>query len=179
MRPGKARHRPEGLLNRLMDMRPTIPCKYQRGATLLEALISMLIFSLGIIALMGLQAVSIGNTLNAKFRADAAFLADQLIGRMWADNPDPANLSTYAHHPGGTNCNFSGGAATNPYVGAGTPVPPAGTWLLQVQKLLPGATPARQQIVVGGDNTVTVTLCWQAARETAPHSFTAMAQINR
>ena len=53
----------------------------------------ILIFSIGVIALMGLQAASIKNVADSKYRADASFLANQLIGQMWTDIP---NLNQYA-----------------------------------------------------------------------------------
>lgn len=63
----------------------------QQGAVLLEALISVLILSLGILALVGLQARMIQTTTNTKMRADAAYFAQQETGRLWAD---PANAGT-------------------------------------------------------------------------------------
>ena len=147
----------------------------QRGALLIEALIAILLFSMGILGLMGLQAAALKNTADAKYRADAAFLAGQVLGQMWAGNP--ATLASYAHNPttGAGNCNFSGGASANANVVAwlGTSTTP-GT----VAGTLPGATAAMQQITIGANNVVTVTVCWQAPRETAPHQHVAVAQIN-
>jgi type IV pilus assembly protein PilV len=48
---------------------------------------------MGIIALVGLQTAMIKNTSDAKYRADAAFIAQQQLGAMWAD---PTNLASYA-----------------------------------------------------------------------------------
>ena len=45
----------------------------QQGVVLLESLIAILIFSMGILALVGLQAAMISNTSNAKYRADASY----------------------------------------------------------------------------------------------------------
>jgi type IV pilus assembly protein PilV len=64
----------------------------QSGSVLLEALISILIFSFGIIALMGMQAVSMKNTTQAKARIDASFIAGERLGLMWVDQ---ANLASY------------------------------------------------------------------------------------
>jgi type IV pilus assembly protein PilV len=64
----------------------------QQGAVLLEALIAILIFSMGILALVGLQAAMIQNTTDSKFRADASYIAQKRIGIIWAD---PANAATY------------------------------------------------------------------------------------
>ena len=65
----------------------------QKGIVILEALVALLIFSFGILALVGLQAAMIKNTSDNKYRADASFLAQERIGRMWSD---PNNLGTYA-----------------------------------------------------------------------------------
>jgi type IV pilus assembly protein PilV len=143
----------------------------QSGVALIEALVGILIFSIGIIGLMGLQAASIKNSADAKYRADAAFRANQIIGQMWADNP--ANLSTYAHRPSGTACAPTGTNSTNANVTA---------WLSSMSdpsSFLPGATSAKQQIIVDTtNNRVTVTVCWQGPQETTPHNYVAIAQIN-
>ena len=68
----------------------------QSGVMLLEALIGILIFSIGILAVVGLQSLSVKNQADAKYRADASYLANQIIGQMWADR---ANLALYAHNP--------------------------------------------------------------------------------
>ena len=59
-----------------------------RGFVLLEGLISVLIFSLGVLALVGMQAMAMKNSAEAKYRADASFLVNKLLGQMWADNPN-------------------------------------------------------------------------------------------
>lgn len=64
----------------------------QKGMVLLEALIAILLFSMGILALVGLQANMLQNTTASKFRADASYIAQQQIGTMWAN---PANAATY------------------------------------------------------------------------------------
>lgn len=65
----------------------------QKGVVILEALIAMLIFSMGILALVGLQAAMVKNTSDNKYRADASFLAQERIGRMWSN---PNNLGTFS-----------------------------------------------------------------------------------
>lgn len=64
----------------------------QRGVVIIETLISILIFSMAVLAIVGLQAVMVKNTTDAKFRADASYIAQQRIGAMWADS---GNLATY------------------------------------------------------------------------------------
>jgi type IV pilus assembly protein PilV len=64
----------------------------QSGLILIEALVAILIFTIGVIALMGVQAVAIRNTADSKVRMDAEFFADQLLAEMVVD----------ARAPGGT-----------------------------------------------------------------------------
>lgn len=67
--------------------RPAAPARpRQRGAFLLEALVSVLIVALGILGLVGLFARSVQNVDETKFRAEAAHLAASLIGQMWVSN---------------------------------------------------------------------------------------------
>lgn len=148
----------------------------QEGAMLLEALIAILIFSMGILALIGLQGVAIKQTSDAKYRADAAFLASQIISQMWADNP--ANIPTYAHYATITNantCTFGGSASGNGNVTAW--IGSAGTNGTVVGNL-PGATSARQHISIAAGNLVTVQVCWQQPGTTDWSRHVVTAQIN-
>lgn len=146
----------------------------QRGSMLLEGLIAIMLFSMGILALAGLQANAVKNTVDAKYRTEAAFLANQIIGQMWVE--DPANLASFAHNPttnAGT-CSFGGGVSGNAKVTA---------WLGDALTLgtvagnLPGATAAKQQIKVDAGNQITVTICWQSPREATAHNYVAVAQV--
>jgi type IV pilus assembly protein PilV len=64
----------------------------QQGVVLLEALIAILLFSMGVLALVGLQGAMIKNTSDANYRVAASFIAQQRIGQIWAD---PGNAITY------------------------------------------------------------------------------------
>lgn len=65
--------------------------KSQQGVVLLEALIAVLIFSMGILALVGLQAAMVKNTSEAKYRAEASFIAQQKLGDIWVGGTDLAD----------------------------------------------------------------------------------------
>ncbi len=67
------------------------PRKLQSGMLLIEAMVAILIFSIGVIALMGVQAAAIRSTSDAKVRMDAEFFADQLISEMTVDGRDATN----------------------------------------------------------------------------------------
>lgn len=140
----------------------------QEGMMLIEALIGLLIFTMGILAVIGMQARSIGETMDARYRVDAAFLANQILSQMWADR---SNLASYACSP----CQkASGGNAVTQ------------AWVSQIQSTssqsayLPGVTDSANQpaIVINSSNQVTVTLLWKSPQGGGSHSYTTMAQIN-
>lgn len=69
--------------------------RQQSGVMLLEALIGVLLFSVGLIAMMGLQANALATVNETKFRGEAAFIAEQFISDMrndaaYANTVDPA-----------------------------------------------------------------------------------------
>ena len=66
--------------------------QHQSGAYLLEALIGILIFSLGVLGIVGLQAASLRSTSDDAIRAEAVLAANQYIGQMWTDNVDDPNI---------------------------------------------------------------------------------------
>jgi type IV pilus assembly protein PilV len=63
----------------------------QRGGLLLEALIGILIFTLGVLGLVALQARAMTYSSDAQYRGEAAYLANAYVAKMWAD--DRANLN--------------------------------------------------------------------------------------
>ncbi len=139
----------------------------QTGVMLLEALVAILVFALGVLALVGLQTLSIKQSSEAKYRADAVLLANELIGQMWVSDRSFATL----------NGQFRpGGAAYDAWVARITD-----------NSLLPGvaANPPTVDVQqVGGavppSNRVTVTVSWKAPNEPAAdpvHSVMVMAEM--
>lgn len=145
----------------------------QSGSMLVEALVALALFSVGVLGVIRMQGAAIGLSGDAKLRSDAALLAEQIVATMWADQR--ASLSTYAHQPSGVLCNFSGTSSSNSNVSA---------WVGDTTKLgtvlgsLPGTSIATQQIIVSADNKVTVTLCWQSPKDGAMRNYVMYAQIN-
>jgi type IV pilus assembly protein PilV len=148
---------------------------------LLEALISIAIFSIGVLGLIGLQAAAIKNADDARQRAVAAFYGNQLISRMWADDHDPANLAEL--------CAPAPRDDVRPPFRR--PLCRRGIGQCERHQLachalrteLNGLTSAAiasslQQITVDpATNIVTVTLCWKNPEEAVYHSYTTAAQI--
>lgn len=66
----------------------------QGGFVLLEALISILIFSIGVLSLVGLQSMATRTSTDAQFRSIAGYLVDQKMGEIWV--ADRASISSLA-----------------------------------------------------------------------------------
>lgn len=64
----------------------------QRGSFILEALISIVIFAVGMISLMGMSAQAINQIGQTKFRNDASYLAEELIGELWVSADEPKDF---------------------------------------------------------------------------------------
>ena len=71
------------------------------GFAMLEALVALLICAMGVLGVVGLQGAMTRAQTSATFRAEAAFLAQQLLGEMWTDR---ANLASYATASCGAAC---------------------------------------------------------------------------
>lgn len=134
-----------------------------RGFVLLDALVAVLIFSFGILGIVALQANATKLGGDAKYRSDAALLADRVIADMWGS--DPATLVNFK----------TDGTA---YV----------AWrdnLVSCAKAkvltncLPGITDKANQptITLDANNLVTVTIKWQGPQDTSPHQYVSVSQI--
>lgn len=139
---------------------------------LLEALIGILIFSLGVLALVAMQSVSVSNVSNAKYRVEAAFYADEIIAKIWLDsnlgglNLPLSNVNSYAV-PGGTNLQMFAWVTKieSPQGLPGASAYPPTIGILDI----PGPTPTKQ---------VTVTVRWKAPDALTPSNHIAIAYIS-
>jgi type IV pilus assembly protein PilV len=55
----------------------------QHGVVLVEAMVAILLFSVGVLAIAGLQASMLQNTADTKYRTEASYIAQQVVGQMW------------------------------------------------------------------------------------------------
>lgn len=128
--------------------------KPQEGVMLIEALLGILIFSIGILALLGMQALAIKTTTDARYRSEAAFLINQITSQMWVDT---ANLALY------TTAGYA----------------PRDTWATNVAATLPGVTGALvPTITAAAGNQYTVTVQWQQPGESQTRSMQMIYRIN-
>lgn len=163
--------------------------KSQQGVMLIEALIAILIFSLGILGMVAMGSLAISAQSDAQYRTEAANYASEIAAEMAVSltkGAYGAQLLTFSHqNANGGYCSFAGAPSANPLVTdwvnriAGVTDPKRG---------LPGATLSSQQISVNqipgiGFNQVTITVCWQppsaAAIAFAPmHQYQLVTYIN-
>jgi type IV pilus assembly protein PilV len=148
--------------------------RQQRGFSLIEVLVALLVFSFGVLALVGLQTTALRMAADARDRTTATFLADQLVGLMLISNR--AAVGTFRHRTtdGATPCSPGGGNTANAA---------ALQWLGMVNNALPGAESAVQQIIVADAGAaptnvtqVTVTVCW---RRPGAADFSRVTLVNR
>jgi type IV pilus assembly protein PilV len=142
----------------------------QSGSVILEALIAILIFSLGILSLVGMQATAINTVSDSQYRGSASFLADQMVGTIWAARlgTTTANASdAYVSTPDpGFKCNPCGAANGNAYTQA---------WYVSgVQANLPQGTAVISMV----NNTVIITVGWQSPKDKNPHQHVVSSYVN-
>jgi type IV pilus assembly protein PilV len=91
----------------------------QQGFALLEALVAILIFSVGILSLVGMQATATRYATDSQFRSTASYLANQRLAELWVASPltivsaGPLPLSAL---PGGTRTDTVAADATGGFV---------------------------------------------------------------
>ncbi|MFJ2987962.1 hypothetical protein ACIPF8_08850 [Collimonas sp. NPDC087041] len=153
--------------------------KHQKGVLLIEVLCAIVIFSFGILGLVGLQTTAVAQSGDAKLRSAAAELADKYINQMWVSNRTSATAATTLQAP------FSSsppGAAYTAWLGATNT---AGT----VLGILPGTKApivTFQPQVAGCASTtpmtctsqVSITMFWTAPHDSVQHQYTVNAQIS-
>jgi type IV pilus assembly protein PilV len=90
----------------------------QRGIVLLEALIAIFKFSVGILGIVGLQASMIKGTSDTKYRIEASNIAEQRLSQIWLDQSNLANygetntdISTTSGLPNGKRTTTRGSAS--------------------------------------------------------------------
>lgn len=129
---------------------------------LLEALIGLLLFTIGILGVIALQANSMRQTVDSKYRAEASYLANQIIAQMWVDK---SNLASYV--------------TSSPNTCPNAPANEREKWICTVQAMLPNATGSNSPTIAISGTTATVTVRWQKDTTNDPsHNFVAISEIN-
>lgn len=72
----------------------------QGGSFIIEAIISLILFGIGIVALLGLVTQALNQTGQSKARNDASYAAGELIAEMWVSAS--INIDAWANRVRGT-----------------------------------------------------------------------------
>lgn len=127
----------------------------QGGTVLIEALVAILIFSFGILGLIGLQGAMMRSQTDAKFRTDAAFLVNEFIGLAATDQANLANYATTST----TACTHTKCA----------------DWVGKVRRSLPGGN--ADVVYTAAGQSVSITVSWVMPDGTR-HQYLAATTIN-
>ena len=130
----------------------------QNGGSLLEGLLAIVLFSVGLMSLLMLLSVSLIETGNARYRSEAILLASDLIAQMWTGDRSLTELRSRFTEP-----------ASEDYK----------NWLATVHARLPGTsgTTNLPTISIDDQRQVKILMRWQAPGDGKTHQLLTLATI--
>jgi type IV pilus assembly protein PilV len=141
-----------------------------RGFTLLEVLIALLVFSLGLLGMAGLLIVSVKTNHSAYLRTQASFLAQSMADRMRANMPQVwLNAYDTSYPSGGADPCTGGGTCTRANIAIRDKV----VWSTQLTDQLPNGA-----AVIACVPTVGVNVTAQDQKNGAPYAGLCNININ-
>jgi type IV pilus assembly protein PilV len=135
--------------------------RFQTGSAVIEGLTAITVFSLGILGLIGLQANVLEHNAQAQYRAEASYLAEEIIGLATAD---ALNADCYTVPAAGTCSNAVAEQA-------------AADWAERVQEAMPGADAMPPTVEREANGTFTVTILWKRENEDTSHNYVSVTNI--
>jgi len=149
----------------------------QRGFSMIEVLVTLLIISLALLGTAGLQAYSMRLNQGGQFRSLAVFLAADLAERIEA-NKSSAGAGDYVV-PSTSGADFLASAPTvsTACVTAACPAAALASfdlsqWQNAIATTLPQSSWSVAQVVAGNQNTYTITISWVDRRADATNAAT-------
>lgn len=143
----------------LSKLRVELSCAVcQRGGSLLEGLLAILIFSVGLLSLLMLLSATLFETGNARYRSEASMLASDLIAKMWTGDRSLTAL----------RARFTA-AGSEDYQ----------RWLVTVHARLPGTsgTTNLPTINIDDNRQIKILMRWQAPGDGKTHQLLMLATI--
>lgn len=140
----------------------------QRGFSMIEGLIGLLIFAIGLLGVAGLYSTSVQQVTSAEFRTTAAMLANDLIGRMWMSDRTYSTLqASYSSADAGTGYTSWKAAVLSSSLPSVTTYPP---------------TVVFTTVAGGGSSAVnsslaTITIYWKAPGDDSVRQYVALTQM--
>lgn len=155
-------------------LRPTRSLKAaasQRGIVLLEALVALLIFAVGVLGLVGLQATSVKQAAAAEYRSTAVLQANDLISRMWtADRFATDWNNQFDSATAGAGYTAWKSAWANALPGAGL----TGNEPKVSFKAVPGGIAGTRGTILA-----TIVIQWKAPSDDDTRNYTVVAQLDQ
>lgn len=156
---------------------------------LIEALVGILIFAIGILALIAMQATAIRATQDSRHRTEAVNYASDLLSQILVsvDRTSDANLqatlAAFQHQPT-TNaaCDYSGAASTHAVLTSWAQLVTGTSGVTPPPRLpLPGTSGQMIQVLVdtsaGAYNTVTINVCWRGPEDAVARRHVLVSYI--
>ena len=112
---------------------------HQRGSSLLEGLLAIILFSIGLLSLLMLLSATLIESSNARYRIEASLLINDLVSHMWIGDHSLNGLKT--RYADTTSTDYQ-------------------SWFTSVSNRLPGVSAKvnTPQITIDNARNVTVTL---------------------
>lgn len=134
------------------------PIRPQRGSSLLEGLLAILLFSIGLLSLLMLLSATLIESSNARYRIEASLLINELVSHMWIGDHSLTGLKSHF-----------GDVSSDDYQ----------TWFASVSRRLPGVstTANKPQITIDDARNVTVDVRWQVPGDSASHQMIVQTLI--
>ena len=157
------------------------PSHRQRGISLIEVLISLIIAAIGLLGIAGMQTRSLSMQIDSETRRVAAGLIDQLRERVAGNQEGYARALTLGY----TKTFIPGAVLEIPACAIGdacnavteVPLIQVGAWMLDVQRQLPGAAVVIGPTTALSANSMTVTIGWIEPNATVIATDAACARI--
>lgn len=138
----------------------------QRGFMLLEVLVAILIFAVGVLGLVSLQANAVQQSSLTKYRTDATMLANELVGQMLVGDRSFAALTAgYDSATAGPNYTAWKAKAETLLPGADTYAPTVElTQIAPLDNIVAGAS-APADPTLRPSTRVTITVRWKLPQD--------------
>ncbi len=130
----------------------------ERGSSLLEGLLAIFLFSVGLLSILMLLTATHIETSNARYRIEASLLINELVSNMWIGDHSLAGLRS--RYKDTTSADYK-------------------SWFETVSHRLPGVsvTTNTPQITIDDARNVTVNLQWQVPGDKKSHQMVVRTLI--
>ena len=135
--------------------------KRMQAYFLLEALVAMVIFAIGMLGIVNLYGKLQARSQDAQFRIIASNYANEAVSMIVADATNSGCYTT----PTQGSCSST--MADNYIQG----------WVAEVQANLPGAATTPPVITIDGNNRISVTINWQRNSDPFAHNHVVVGQL--